>query len=178
MAVHWGGRGPGHMSRKSATGRSWADFTATTGWVESPDNTFTRNTANSWTPRVTSNTAFTGAVRMEGEFISGADSCFGLDNNRLVTITYRCKYSWYFTPTSQTFLSGVVRTSNGVPVAGDIYGVRKYWNGTDWTIEWYRTRSGATTVLDTLTTATDESLGVLYGAFLNTASSSLSGASA
>ena len=166
------------MSRKSATGRTWADFTAATGFVESPENTFTRNTANSWTPRVTTNTAFTGAVRMEGIWISGADSSFGLDNNRSVTQPFNCQYGWYFSPTAGTRLSGAARVAAGVPTAGDTYGVRKYWNGTDWTIEWYRTRSGVTTVLDTLTTATDDSLGVLYGAFLNTASSSLSGASA
>ena len=166
------------MSRKTATGRSWADFTAATGFAESPDNTFTRNTANSWTPRVTSNTAFTGAVRMEGTFISGADSCFGLDNNRSVTQPFNCKYAWYFNPTAGTRLSGAARVAVGVPTAGDIYGVRKYWNGADWTIEWYRIRSGTTTVHDSLTTAVDDTLGVLYGAFLNAASSSLANVSA
>ncbi len=168
------------MSRNSAPGRTWGDFTANTGWVESPDNTFTRNTANSWTPRVTSNSLFTGAVKVEGTsgFVLATDVPFGLDPTPLTSQPFNCKYAWYFNPTAVTRLSGAVRVATAVPVAGDIYGVRKYWNGADWTIEWYRIRSGVTTVHDSLALGSDVALGVLAGAFNNGAFVTLSGLSA
>ncbi len=180
MTVHWGGRGPGHMSRRATLGLTWGDFTASAGFVESPDNTFTRNTANSWTPRVTSNSAYAGPVRVEGVWIFGNDVAFGLDDDRAVTPTYQQDYAWYFTPTNAATktLGGAGRVNAGDPVSGDVYGIRKSWNGSAWLIEWYRTRSGTTTVLDSLTTATDQTLGVLAGAFTNGASFSLLGISA
>lgn len=168
------------MSRKSSTGRSWADFTASTGWVESPDNTFTRNTANSWTPRVTSNSLFTGAVKVEGTsgFVVATDVPFGLDPTPLTSQPFNAAYAWYFSPAATTRLVGNPRVAVGGQLAGDTYGVRKYWDGSQWMVEWYRIRSGVTTVHDSLALGSDVALGVLAGAFNNGAFVTLSGLSA
>lgn len=168
MAVKWGGRGPGHVSRLAKVAqRTWGGWNVSVGWVESPAGTFTRNTADSWTPRVYSNSEFTGPCKMEGTWISGADTALGLSTNRTSVNVYAGSYQWYLTGNATTRTSGTARFAAGAIVAGDIYGVRKSWNGSAWLIEWYRTRSGTTTVLDSLTTATDETLGVVAGAFQN-----------
>ena len=161
--------------------RAWGGWTVLTGLVQSPANTFTRNTADSWTPTVTSVSAFTGAVKMEGSLPSIAglqDTAFGLDVNRSVTAPYNCEYCWYLTSVNaQTRLNGVSRIAAGAPLTTDIYGVRKTGSAGSWLIEWYRIRSGTLTVFDSITTATDESLGVLAGSLQNGTTFSLSGSS-
>ncbi len=148
-------------------GRTWGDFAINAGWVESPDNTFTRDTAGSWTPRVTSNLSFTGAVRIEGSsgFVAATDVCFGLDPTPLVSQPFNTAYAWYLSPAPSTRLVGVTRVSPGAAVAGDTYGVRKYWDGSQWAVDWYRIRSGVTTVHDTVVLGSDVALSALAGAF-------------
>ena len=169
----WGGS----SGFQPGAGRTWGGWTVTTGFVQSPANTFTRNTADSWVPTVTSVSAFTGPTKMEGSLssIGARDTAWGLDANRAVTAPYACEYCWYITATSATTrLSSAVRVTGAAPLAGDIYGVRKTGSAGSWLIEWYRIRSGTLTVIDSTTTATDESLGVLAGSFQNGTAFSLS----
>lgn len=153
--------------------RLWAPFTVSAGWAESPPLTYTRNTAGSWTPRIYSNLV-SGAVKMEGKYISGSDQCFGLDPTPVTSLTFNTLYAWYFSPTAGTRLAGVPRVAVGAVVAGDTYGVRKIADGANWTVEWYRVRSGVTTIHDTLVVVGDVALTVLAGSFQDTSSLSLS----
>lgn len=163
------GAGGIKLTPKQRKARSWGGF-STIGFEENPLETFTRNTANSWLPRIYSNIGYTGPVKVECQYISGNNCIIGLDEDPIGAVnSYNSSMAIYFAPAAASRYpgSGGGRVTIGVPLAGDIYGINKYFDGAQYNINWYRKRNGITTIFDIELNVGDNMLYVLVGAFEN-----------
>ena len=161
------GQGGIKLTPKNVSKKTWGNFTASAEYTVNGNNSFTKNVGGTWNGRITSNQQYFGPVKLEGTLL-GDDSCFSLDKNRYVAFPYNGDYCWYLQPGSLIYcrMNGVNYSGPFAHLPNSIYGIRKYYNGVSWTIEWYVKTNGVKIIIITFNTMVNEILGFLGGAFL------------